>query len=272
MPPIIRTDRKANVNYVEPRNPQYNPPNRVNFFGGHETKNFEVGDPESRKMELNHAGDHLYLTGNKGLTKVAAQNGNLKTVYSNRPDRPGMMLKRNTKNHMLIQQPEKNDMYCIDEGAIERERTEGRPEPGPINENYHHYRHSLDDRYILWRNGPKDLDVYDCEQMKNDETFPNFWTYKEKACMPVAAVSNREVSKVLGVSQLDPSTQVVHYLEKDADWNNQTQTALARDLFPNVNRITTMEVSGDGNVAYIAGLINTPKGVSSQFDDRKNQE
>ena len=187
---------------------------------------------ESKKVELNTPADHLYLTGNKGLTKMAASNGVLRPVYSNRPDRPGVVLKRNSKNHMLIQQPEANDIYCIDDGAVERERTKGRTETGPINENYNHHRHSLDDRYMLWRNGKRDIDVYDVEMMRNDETIPNFWMVNGKESIPIASVSNREVSKILGISQLDPNTQMIHYMEKDADYNNHITTFPAKEVFP----------------------------------------
>lgn len=247
------------------------PDDKVNFVGGTVTKAFEVGDPDSKKMELNFAGDHLFLSGNKGLSKIQTKDGILQPVYTNRADRAGIMLKKNSKNHMLIHQPEANDMYCIDDSNIERERTKGRSEPGPMNETYNHYRHSLDDRYILWRNGPKDLDIYDCEMMRNDETVPDFWTHNGQTSRPIAAISNREVSKALGLSQLNPSTQVLHYIEKDQNYNFVKNSVQATDLFPNMRKLTTMEVSSDGNTAYIAGLEQQggnekPKVMAVTFD------
>lgn len=147
------------------------------------------------------------------------------------------MLKRNTKNHMLIHQPESNDIYCIDESAIERERSKGRQEQGPMNETYNHYRHSLDDRYVLWRNGPKDLDIYDCEMMRNDETVQDFWMHNGRVCRPIAAISNKEVSKALGLSQFDQNTQVLHYIEKDSQYNFVKQSMPTNQVFPSSKAI-----------------------------------
>ena len=141
------------------------------------------------------------------------------------------MLKRNTKDHMLVQQPEANDIKALDMGDYERDRTRGRPESGPINEDYNHYRHSLDDRYILSRNGKKDLDIYDCENMKVDETVPNFWSHQGYQCKPIAAVSNREVSKILGLSQLDNNTQCLHYYEKDSKDKVVLSSYKTKDVF-----------------------------------------
>lgn len=149
------------------------------------------------------------------------------------------MLKKNTKDQMLIQQPEANDVKAIDMNDYERDRTRGRSEPGPINEDYHHYRHSLDDRYILWRNGKKDLDIYDCENMKVDETVPNFWSHQGQFCQPIGAVSNREASRILGLSQLDNNTQCLHYYEKDNKDRVSIQSYRAKDIFPTSRHILT---------------------------------
>jgi hypothetical protein len=169
------------------------------------------------------------------------------------------MLKRNSKDQMLVQRPESNDITVLDEQDFVKGRSTGRSEPGPINEDYHHYRHSLDDRYTLWRNGPRDLDIYDCELLRVDETVPNFWTYNGAGCEPIAAVSNREVSKILGLSQLKDSTQIFHYYAKDQNNKINVTTYKVKDFFPTsrsfllVLDITTMEVSGNGEFVYLAG-------------------
>lgn len=142
------------------------------------------------------------------------------------------MLKRNTNNLMLVQQPEANDIKVLDEQDFIKGKSTGRREPGPINEDYHHYRHSLDDRYILWRNGDRDLDIYDCEQLRVDETVPNFWTYNGIGCEPICAVSNREVSKILGLSQMKDATQIFHYYSKDQNNKVNVTTYKVKDFFP----------------------------------------
>lgn len=145
------------------------------------------------------------------------------------------MLKRNSKNQMLVQQPELNDIKALDEQDFVQGKSPGRKEQGPINEDYHHYRHSLDDRYILWRNGPRDLDIYDCEQMRVDETVPNFWTHQGTGCEPICAVSNREVSKILGLSQMSDSSQIFQYYSKDQNNKVNVITHRVKDFFPTSN-------------------------------------
>lgn len=194
---------------------------------------------DAKKVEFNNAMDNLYLTGPKGLSKVAANGANLRTIYSNKPDRAGTTLKRNSQNHMLSQQPGKNDLYCFDDNGIERERIPGKPDPSPADESFCHYRHSLDDRYILWRNGNKDLEVFDCESMKNDETISGFWHYRGQPTKPVAAISDREVSRILAVSQIDLNNQAIHYLEKDFKTGvDYVNVGNVKEVFPNCKIVT----------------------------------
>jgi hypothetical protein len=187
----------------------------------------------SSKLELTNNKDFLYLSGPKGLTKVKVNRDTLTPVYSLKPDHlGGIMLKRNTKNQMLTQEPESNNTHVLDEQDVVRGKIAGRAERGPINENYRHYRHSLDDRYILWRNGNRDLDILDCETQKVDETVPNFWTYNGVGCQPICAVSNREVTKILGLSQLSDGTQIFQLYMKDANNKVNITTYRVKDFFP----------------------------------------
>jgi hypothetical protein len=104
---------------------------------------------------------------------------------------------------------------------------------------------------MLWRNGPNDLCVYDCERLVNDETIKDFWTFKGKQTMPIAAVSNREVYKILAISQLDPSTQVLHYMEKDPEYRNVKTEYYMKDVFPSSNLWANLsgESDDDGGVS-----------------------
>ena len=142
------------------------------------------------------------------------------------------MLKRNMKDQMLTHEPETNHISVLDEQDVVRGKIPGRPERGPINENYRHYRHSLDDRYILWRNGNRDIDIFDCEIQKVDETVQNFWMYNGSPCQPICDVSNREVSKMLGLSQLNDTTQIFHLYMKDTNNRVNLTTYRVKDIFP----------------------------------------
>jgi hypothetical protein len=66
----------------------------------------------------------------------------------------------------------------------------------------------------------------------NDETIKDFWKFKGRETLPTAAVSNREVYKVLGLSRLDPSTQVLHYMEKDNEYKNVKTEYSVKEVFP----------------------------------------
>lgn len=260
---VVLPDRKKNILYSEPRNQQIlKAAPRQDFFRNTETTSHQANDPEAHKLELNNQGDALYLSGGQGVTKMAVNGDKLSVVPQNqkRVDQKGISLKKNLKDNMLVHLANSNDISIMNDDLQEKGRTNGNKEDGQINENYNHYRHSLDDRYILWRNGHNDLSVYDCEALKNDEVIKNFWDYKAKSTAPVAAISNREVSKILALSQLDPNTQVIHYLEKDEKLKNHKSEFLMRDIFPRMRKLTTMEVNSDGTTAYIAGQEESNSG------------
>lgn len=78
-------DRKNNIRYFEPRYPYFlSAADKVDFVNGTNTVAHEIGDPESKKVELNYAGDHLYLSGNRGMSKILVKDGQFKPVYTNR--------------------------------------------------------------------------------------------------------------------------------------------------------------------------------------------
>ena len=149
----------------------------------------------------------------------------------------GIMLKRNKHSQILFQQPETNDIICLNEHDYESFSSPGRQERGPIYEDFNHYRHSLDDRYILWRNGDRDLDIYDCEDKKVNESISNFWTHEGINCQPISAISNREVSKILGLSQLDPNTQILQFYTKNQYNRTSVSTFRVKENFPTSNSL-----------------------------------
>lgn len=264
--------RKREALYDEIRHPYLKDiEGRSDFINNYESTSFEAGDPYSKKLELSHNKEALYLGGLNGLTKMNHSKGTLSQVQSIKSDRPTVSMKRNSKNHLLLQQPQKNDLYAIDSQNLERERTPGRLDTVAGNEAFRHFRHSLDDKYILWRNGNKDLDVYDCETMETDETISDFWVHEGKSSVPVCGVSNREVSKILGLGNKDLNTQTLHYLEKDSDGKNHQQNFLVKDLFPKMSSFSTMEINQKGDRVYLAGIEPTPRGdkpklISVSFD------
>ena len=58
-----------------------------------------------------------------------------------------------------------------------------------------------------------------------------------RVCRPIAAISNKEVSKALGLSQFDQNTQVLHYIEKDGQYNFVKQSMPINQVFPSSKAI-----------------------------------
>lgn len=82
--------RRDNVKYQEARHPYLsNPTDRPKFLMGAATNSFEVNDVYSSKIELSNNRDHLYLSGEKGLTKVKVNKDNLSTVYTLKKGKSG---------------------------------------------------------------------------------------------------------------------------------------------------------------------------------------
>ena len=80
-------------------------------------------------------------------------------------------------------------------------------------EELHHYRHSLDSEYMLWRSGQDNLSIVGTKKFECVELINQFWTYKKQSSMPVAACSNRSAQKIVATSQAGPNNYVVHYYE-----------------------------------------------------------
>lgn len=112
----------------------------------------DLKDPLANELSMNDDGTLIYATG-LGGTHVVGVNGPMLTKEDFRPDRPGNMVECIRNDDLIIQDPMSNDLYKLD-GILGLERQiDGLPEAGRSNEDLHHYRHSLDYAYLLWRSG-----------------------------------------------------------------------------------------------------------------------
>lgn len=91
-------------------------------------------------------------------------------------------------------------------------------EEGDTKHDYKHFRHSLDDSYMLYRSGGPKLDIFDLSNGTVDENIPTFWIMNNNVMKPIAAVGSADANKILGVSTAKLSNNAdefyFHYYER----------------------------------------------------------
>lgn len=175
-----------------------------------------------------------------------------------RADRPGVMVECIRNDDLIIQDPVSNDLYKLD-GILGLERQiDGLPEAGRPNEDLHHYRHSLDYAYLLWRSGQDNLSIVDVELFECVDVIKRFWTFNNISTMPICATANVNADRILGASQSGANSFIVHYYEdlgnKDRSFARPIET-----VFANMYRLTCMDTSYDEKVVFVGGraLLNS---------------
>lgn len=101
---------------------------------------------------------------------------------------------------------------------------EGSPPLTVVKHDLKHFRHSLDDSYMMWRSGDSNLIIFDVFNNKSDEIIHNFWKHQDELTKPISTISTADAYKILGISQsMDKKSFLVHYYER----NDQTITLLS---------------------------------------------
>ena len=210
------------------------------------------------KFCINEGGTRIYLAGLQGCLSVETGSGysslNTKVIEATKTQTI-IRNKRSPfvsqlKDQIILQDPNQNDLTLNSNSFYELNRLKGNYEPGKVIEHFHDYRHSLDRDYMLWRLGGDDLAVVDRVLFKIVQTIVSFWMIDNQSCMPVCAVSDRKGSRIIASSMSGPSEHILHF------WSKQTGliSSPCRQKLPHMLRVTAMEVSKEGNVAFLAGL------------------
>ncbi len=93
-------------------------------------------------------------------------------------------------------------------------------EDGEVKQEFKHFRHSLDDTYLLWRSGGSNLIIYDVANRCYDEIIPNFWMHENIVSKPIAAAASSDANRIIGLSLLSKDQTLIHYYERDGTQHN----------------------------------------------------
>jgi hypothetical protein len=252
--------------------------NKVDFFANQKTDGvgLDINDTRANKLSMNDAGNTIYATGSSGTHVLDVNGPVLSPVSGLNIDRKSTTAECVRDGHVVLQEPNSNNLFLMDRDLNTVKTIDGLPEGGTVVEDLHHYRHSLDYAYMLWKSGQDNLSVVNTDNFECVEVIKEFWTYDNKSTMPVAAVSNANADKIVATSQSGPDNYVIHYYEDSI----ATNVAYARPVgavIPSMYKLTCMEVSYDEQRVYIAGkaLIDgrsgTPIVIACEFNEILNE-
>lgn len=86
--------------------------------------------------------------------------------------------------------------------------------PDAVKQDFKHFRHSLDETYMLWRAGGAKLIIFDLLEQDSDEIVENFWMKDEQVNKPIAAIASADAYRIIGISLDDQSATTIHYYER----------------------------------------------------------
>lgn len=155
---------------------------------------------------------------------------------------------------VLLQVASSNHLVVMDNTLTQKDAIQqGVMEPGDVKQEYKHFRHSLDDSYMLWRSGEADLKVFDVNKGVVSETVANFWKSRDIIAKPVAAVATGDANRILGISVLSKDETFISYYERTGpkfDLVGSTEKQLVEQACTSLN---SLEVSLDGAVVFLGG-------------------
>jgi hypothetical protein len=248
--------------------------NKGAFFENHAVTGYglDMEDTLANKLSLDDYGNTLYATGVNGTHVVNVDGPNMQKVGPVRPDMKSTTVECVRDGCFILQEPNTNNVYLSDASMNTIKTIDGLPEGGKVIEDLHHYRHSLDYGYLLWRSGQDNLSILDATTFECDEVIKQFWTYNQQSSMPVAAVSNVTASRIVATSQAGPDNYVIHYYQDD-QFGNIAYARPVAEVILSMYKLTCMEVSYDEQRVYIAGIAvvdgraGTPIAVACRFDE-----
>lgn len=228
---------------------------RAGFFNNNQTvgTGLDINDTMANKLSMNDEGTTIYASGLNGTSVVGVNGPNLTKLGPTDTDRPSTTVECVRDGHVVLQEPNSNDLFLVDRDLNTVKAIDGLTESGAVAEDLHHYRHSLDYAYFLWRSGQDNLSIIDTETFECVEVIQQFWTFDNASSMPVAACANVNADKIVATSQAGPENYIIHYYEDSID----KSVAYARpvgEVIPSMYKLTALEVSADERRVYIGGL------------------
>ena len=200
-----------------------------------------LDEVDANKLDINYPGDKLYATGKNGTAVVNIGSGPKQKFGGGKRNRRGGHIKCSPTDEIIIMEPGTNDAYITDLDVQERTRIEGFHEKEGkksyfyiilVPEDFRHYRHSLDDYYMLWKSGQDNLSIIDVDIFQKRETIKEFFTFGNKSSMPICACSDRTAEKIVAISQPRQDFYVIHYYE-DSKNGFKAFAKPVHEIFPN---------------------------------------
>lgn len=84
-----------------------------------------------------------------------------------------------------------------------------------VKQDFKHFRHSLDDNYMLWRAGGSSMIIYDMQEQRSDEVVETFWNHQGELTKPISAIATSDAYRILGLSMDKNNSTVIHYYERN---------------------------------------------------------
>jgi len=228
----------------------------------------------ANKIHMNKKGNTMYLAGNNGTNVVSVKGENVKKNGPTRKDRRGITVRGGNDGHMMLHEPNSNNLTLYDSNFNAVRKLDGNFEEGTVSEHFNDYRYSLDDIFFLWRSGNNGITIVEAETFEKQETIDNFFTYKGMPTSPIAACANRVASKICGTSKAGPNEYILHYYEDNMDGSPIiSYSKPVSSIIPSMVQVTCMDVSYDEMRIYIAGMAilegrALPIVVACGFDPR----
>lgn len=225
------------------------------FFNNYQTQGagLDIGDTLANKISMNDEGTTIYASGLNGTSVVGVNGPNLTKLGPTEVERPSTTVECVRDGHVILQEPNSNNLFLVDRDLNTVKAIDGLGENGKVVEDLHHYRHSQDYAYFLWRSGQDNLSIIDTDTFECVEVIQQFWTFENASTMPVAACANVNADRIVATSQAGPDNYIIHYYEDSIDQN----VAYAKPIgavVPSMYQVTALETSADERRVYLGGL------------------
>lgn len=226
-------------------------------------------EPSLDRLDTCRGTRQVFLTGPKRSFRFIESEGLLKIA----PNKLSAYIKgeqiKSSEEFVLVIEPLTNDCVFYNNRFEEQKRIAGFPnksifylilDPAFLKETFHHYRHSLDNYFMLWKSGQNSLSVIDLETRERRELISQFWTFQGRPSMPISAAADRTAERIIASSQADLDLYLIHYYE-DSKLQKSSFCAPISSVLPFckvfltlVVRANDLEISFDEQNVLICGI------------------
>jgi len=113
---------------------------------------------------MNDAGTLLYATGLNATHCLNVRGDTLDLALPPRFDLKGSSVECVRDSNLFVQQLKTNNLNHLDSQLTLLEKLDGNFDHGGSQEDFHNFRHSADEVYLLWRKGKDELGIVDVEE------------------------------------------------------------------------------------------------------------